>query len=72
MVDAISHNRRRILPCVSILDGEYGLWNIAMGVPAVLDENGLSGIIELRLNTAERAEFEASATLVREDIERLP
>ncbi len=72
MVDAITHNRRRILPCVSILDGEYGLWNIAMGVPAVLDENGLSGIIELHLNTAERAEFEASATLVREDIERLP
>lgn len=72
MVDAISHNRRRILPCVSILDGEYGQRDTAMGVPAVLDENGLSGIIELKLNERERADFQRSADMVREDIGRLP
>ncbi len=71
MVDAISHNRRRILPCVSVLDGEYGLSELAMGVPSVLDESGLSEIIELDLNEQERAAFVASAELVRADIERL-
>ena len=72
MVDAISHNRRRILPCVSILDGEYGQQGIAMGIPAVLDENGLVKIIELHLNEKEKADFERSAAMVKEDIARLP
>jgi malate dehydrogenase len=72
MVDAIRHNRKRILPCVSILDGEYGQTGIAMGVPAVLDENGLSKNIELKLNTVEQKDFERSADMVREDIKLLP
>jgi malate dehydrogenase len=72
MVDAISHNRRRILPCVAILDGEYGQNGIAMGVPAVLDENGLANIIELKLNAKEREQFQRSAEMVRTDIAHLP
>ncbi len=71
MVDAISHNRRRILPCVSILDGEYGQQDIAMGIPAVLDENGLVDIIELKLDDTEQADFQRSADMVRADIKRL-
>jgi len=71
MVDSISHNRRRILPCVSVLDGEYGLSGLAMGVPSVLNESGLSEIIELDLNAEERAAFQASADLVRADIAQL-
>ncbi|GMQ88694.1 MAG: malate dehydrogenase [Gammaproteobacteria bacterium] len=71
MVDAISHNRRRILPCVSILDGEYGQHDIAMGIPAVLDENGLVKIIELNLDHAEQSDFQRSANMVRADIKRL-
>jgi len=71
MVDAISHNRRRILPCVSILDGEYGQHDIAMGIPAVLDENGLVKIIELNLDNTEQADFQRSADMVRADIKRL-
>jgi len=72
MVDAIGHNRRRILPCVSVLDGEYGQSGIAMGVPAVLDENGLVKIIELKLNKNEQQDFERSADMVRNDIKLLP
>ncbi len=72
MVDAIGHNRRRILPCVSILNGEYDQDNIAMGVPAVLDENGLVKIIELKLNDREGADFQRSADMVRKDIAHLP
>jgi malate dehydrogenase len=71
MVDAISHNRRRILPCVGILDGEYGQHDIAMGVPAVLTENGLEKIIELNLNDEELGDFRRSAQGVRADINKL-
>ncbi len=71
MVDAISHNRRRILPCVAILDGEYEQHATAMGVPAVLDRNGLVDIVELKLSREERDDFERSAALVRADIDHL-
>jgi len=72
MVDAISHDRNRILPCVSILDGEYGQHDIAMGIPAVLNESGLVEIIELNLNEEEQQNFQRSADMVRADIARLP
>jgi len=71
MVDAISHNRRRILPCVSVLDGEYGQRDIAMGVPAVLTETGLTDIIELQLTADEQVAFQASAEMVAADIATL-
>jgi malate dehydrogenase len=71
MVDAISNNRRRLMPCVALLDGEYGERDIAMGVPCILDESGISDVVELPLDEAERANFEQSAAAVRADIERL-
>ena len=72
MVDAIGHNRRRILPCVAVLEGEFGQQGIAMGVPAILDENGLTDVIDLDLDERESANFQRSADLVRKDIEQLP
>jgi malate dehydrogenase len=71
MVDAVVHNRNRILPTVCFLEGEYGFDDIAIGVPAVLGNSGVEDIIQLELNDAERAMFAHSASLVREDIELL-
>jgi malate dehydrogenase len=71
MVDAMSHNRRQILPGVAILDGEYGLKDIAMGVPIVIGENGMERVIELPLAPSEKAEFERSTATVRADIEKI-
>ncbi len=68
MVDAIVHNRRRILPTVCLLDGEYGHSDIAIGVPAVLGQNGVEDVIQLDMNTAEQALFDQSASLVRKDL----
>lgn len=67
MVDAIVHDRRRILPCVAILDGEYGERQLAMGVPAVLSGAGLESIIELPLNTTETALLHRSAEAIRQE-----
>jgi malate dehydrogenase len=71
MVDAIVNNRRRLLSCVALLEGEYGESDIAMGVPCVLGERGMESIVELDLNARERADFDRSASAVRADIERL-
>ncbi len=72
MVDAISRHRHRLLPCVAILEGEYGQRDIAMGVPCVLGRDGMERVVELPLNDEESAAFATSAAGVRADIGRLP
>ena len=71
MVDAISRNRRHILPAVAVLDGEYGLNDICMGVPVVFAEVGMERVIELPLTAQEAEEFRRSAEHVRADIAKL-
>lgn len=68
MVDAICGNRRRILPCVGVLDGEYGERGIAIGVPLVIGARGVERVIELPLTDQERRGFDASVKLLREDL----
>ena len=72
MVEAIALGRRRVLPTVALLDGEYGERDVAMGVPCVLGQEGMEQVIELELTESERAAFEQSIAGVRKDIERLP
>ncbi len=71
MVDAIVHNRHRILPTVCLLEGEYGHEDIAIGVPAVLGKNGIEDIIQLDMNKVEQAMFDHSVSLVRKDLDLL-
>ncbi|MDH5649313.1 MAG: malate dehydrogenase [Gammaproteobacteria bacterium] len=71
MVSAISDDRKRILPCVAVLDGEYGEKDICMGVPVVLGENGMEKVIDLELTENESAEFKRSIKSIRADMERL-
>jgi malate dehydrogenase len=72
MVEAITFNRRRILPCVSILDGEYGERDIAMGVPCIIASAGLESVVQLDLNETEQKLFTQSVACVREDLARMP
>ena len=71
MVDAIVNDRRRLLPCVALLEGEYGERDIAMGVPCILGERGMASVVTLDLIAEEQADFKRSADAVREDIARL-
>jgi malate dehydrogenase len=66
MVDAILLDQQRLLPCAALLEGEYGLSGIYMGVPVVLGANGVERIVELKLTDAERTMLNASADGVRE------
>jgi len=71
MVDSVVHDRGRMLPCVAILEGEYGHSDCAMGVPSILTRKGLEKVVELELTDAEREEFETSLAAVRADLDRL-
>jgi len=71
MVDAISHDRRRVLPCVCNLDGEYGESDITTGVPAIIGRNGIEEVVELPLDEAELAGFQASVDAIRADLKTL-
>lgn len=64
MVRAVLRNTKEIL-CVScFLDGEYGLKDICIGVPAKIGKNGIEKIIELKLTEEERIEFKNSAQAI--------
>ena len=71
MVDAISHNRKRILPCVCVLDGEFGEREVTAGVPAVIGSEGIERVVELDLDDSERAEFQRSLAGIRASIDLL-
>jgi len=66
MVASIVLDQKRVLPCTALLEGEYGLDGLYMGVPVVLGSNGVERVIELALSDAEQAELNTSADAVRE------
>ena len=66
MVDSILLDKKRVLPCAALLDGEYGIKGIFMGVPVVLGSRGIEKILEIELNAAEEKAVQKSADAVRE------
>jgi malate dehydrogenase len=54
-----------VMPCAAWLNGEYGVKDLYVGVPAVIGAKGVERIVEIQLNSAERAMFEKSANGVK-------
>ncbi|MFL5505866.1 MAG: malate dehydrogenase, partial [Gemmatimonadales bacterium] len=65
MVEAIAHDRKRILPCAVWLQGEYGIKDVFCGVPAKLGRKGLEQVVDIRLTAEESKALHASAEAVR-------
>ena len=66
MVDAILLDQKRLLPCAALLEGEYGIDGIYMGVPVILGAGGVERVVELDLTADEKALLDKSADAVRE------
>jgi malate dehydrogenase len=66
MVEAIVDDQKRIFPVSTILNGEYGLKDVCLGVPVLLGKGGIEKIIEIKLNEEEMKELHASAGHVKE------
>jgi len=72
MVDSILRDRKRVLPCATYLQGEFGVDGLFVGVPVVLGRGGLERVFEIELTADERVAFERSAAAVRELVDKLP
>ncbi len=66
MAEAYLHDLKRILPCAAHLNGEYGITDLYVGVPAVIGANGVEKVVELELNSDERTMFDNSVKAVKD------
>jgi malate dehydrogenase len=60
MAEAYLYDQKRILPCATLLEGEYGVNDMFIGVPVILGAGGVEKVIELQLTSDERASFDQS------------
>ena len=65
LVQAIACDQKKMFPCSVLLDGEYGLSDLCIGVPAILGKDGLEKIVELKLDDAEKNKMKESAEGVK-------
>jgi malate dehydrogenase len=65
LVQAIVCDQQKMFPCSALLDGEYGLSDLSIGVPCVLGKNGIEKIVEIKLSDAEKAKLTESAAGVK-------
>ena len=71
IVKAILQDENRIIPVSTLLEGEYGEYDVFAGVPVVLNRTGASDIGVLRLTPEELAKFKASVAIIRENSEAI-
>ncbi len=71
MVESILLDRKRVLPCAVLLQGEFKTNGLFVGVPVVLGARGLERIFEIELTADEQAAFDRSAEAVRELVAKL-
>ena len=74
MAEAILKDKKKILPCVTYLQGEYGIHNLFIGVPVKLGSAGVEEIIEIKLTDDENEALQRSAQAVQglvDDLKRL-
>lgn len=69
MAEAVLKNRRRILPAIAYLEGEYGYRDIYMGVPTIIGGGGLEKVLEVDLTPEEKAALDKSAAGVQKTID---
>ncbi|MEW6097111.1 MAG: malate dehydrogenase [bacterium] len=71
MIESILKDRKQILPCSVYLEGQYGISDIYIGVPARLGSNGVEEIIELKLTEEELSALQHSSKIYKQGIQEL-
>ena len=71
MVEAITKDQKKILPCAALCEGEYGFHDLVLGVPVKLGSDGVEAIIEYALTPEEKTALETSSQAVRELCEQV-
>jgi malate dehydrogenase len=71
MADAYLNDRKAVLPCAALLEGEYGLRDLYVGVPVQIGAGGVERVVEMDLTGTERDALFESASHVRELVEAM-
>lgn len=71
MIEGITKDRKRIIPCTTLLEGQYGIESVFCGVPVKLGKNGVEQILEINLTASELEALRKSAALVEENCKNL-
>ena len=71
MAESILRDKKRVLACACMLEGEYGVDGLYVGVPCVLGAGGVEKVIEVEMSAAERKLFDASVEHVRTLVEQI-
>ena len=66
MAESYLEDKKQLLPCSVLLEGEYGINDICMGVPVIIGKGGIESIIEIDFDKKENAMFQKSAEAVTE------
>ena len=61
LVQAIANDQKKMFPCSALVEGEYGLNDLCIGVPVILGKNGIEEIVEIELDEAEKAKLQESS-----------
>jgi len=61
LVQSIACDQKKMFPCSTFLEGEYGLKDICIGVPVILGKNGIEKIVDIPLSDAEKTKMQESA-----------
>ncbi len=71
MVESVIQDQKQVVPCSTLLEGEYGIRDVFVGVPVILGKNGAEKIIELKLSDEDSAKLKKSADHVKSTVEAL-
>jgi malate dehydrogenase len=71
MVDSIVYDRKRVLPCAALCQGEFGIRDLFVGVPCMLGARGVEEIVQIRLSGEDEEQLRKSAAAVRELVEAM-
>ena len=66
MAESYLKDQKKTLPCAVYLDGQYGVKDLYVGVPAVIGANGIEKVVELELDADEKKHFDVSIDAVNE------
>jgi malate dehydrogenase len=72
MIESMARNKKMVIPVSAYLEGQYGVSDLCIGVPAVIGASGVEKIVELKLDSFEQDVFDKGVASVREAIKALP
>jgi len=71
MVEAIVYDKKKIIPSCALLEGEYGVQGLFVGVPVIIGKDGIEKVIEVDLTESEKTAFDHSVNAVQKTVDEV-